>query len=205
MERERLEKELNSKDQDDADTQLEKALGGGLDELDEEEEETDEEEEDEASGSRKAFKTADREERVVQRQRALIEASKMRDEGGVHTAEELQSEVESDYAHLDGDRRKKPCGETDRSTRLRRKEGEDEEDKKKQKKEGIAGGGGPLSMQEYLDGGFKLVFNTPYRVDEMLRLKGLKDGLDLSTSTTPEEDETDVGDQEDEDEEDIFK
>ncbi|PHJ17838.1 transmembrane protein [Cystoisospora suis] len=130
----------------------------------------------------------------------------MKDQGAVHTAEELQCEVQEDERknespqHTRND--KKMLSPKEEENGKDKIETQQEEEKKVDSGRDAIGDS-PMSMQEYLDKGYRLVFNTPYRVDEMIRLKGLKDGMDLSTDE--QEDEKDVGDIEEDDEDDIFK
>ncbi|KYF39474.1 hypothetical protein TGARI_211440 [Toxoplasma gondii ARI] len=188
--------------------EMDKALGG-LDELDEMEQP--EEAEGEADRSRQAFKQAEREERILQRQRALIEASKMRQTGAAEAARQLTTEVlEDELAE-----REKQKSRTGASLWSAESESLEVHPSARGGENGSFGAvtgeeseqGRPAhphlkkgqSMQSYLDQGYTLVFNTPYRADEMLRMKGLKDGLDIGTDI----DDKDVGDVEEEDEDDF--
>ncbi|KEP64181.1 UNVERIFIED_CONTAM: hypothetical protein HHA_211440 [Hammondia hammondi] len=188
--------------------ELDKALGG-LDELDEKEQP--EEAEGEADRSRQAFKQAEREERILQRQRALIEASKMRQTGAAEAARQLTTEVLEDEL-AECEKHKSRTGASLWSAESESLEvhpsargGENGSFGAVTGEESEQGRPGPphlkkgQSMQSYLDQGYTLVFNTPYRADEMLRMKGLKDGLDIGTDI----DDKDVGDIEEEDEDDF--
>ncbi|PFH32341.1 hypothetical protein BESB_016590 [Besnoitia besnoiti] len=193
-----------SEDGEPDEAEMDKALGG-LDELDE-----DDEGEDSDDRSRQAFKRAEREEKILQRQRALIEASKMKVEGATEAARQLTTEI------LEDERAEKGVGrnaatlwsgdneslhvDTGAECRGRRKGSAKEDAEGEKRKGGLPPLKAGQSMQSYLDQGYTLVFNTPYRADEMLRMKGMKDGLDIGTDLG---DGADVGDTEEEDEEDF--
>ncbi|CBZ50687.1 conserved hypothetical protein [Neospora caninum Liverpool] len=190
--------------------EMDKALGG-LDELDEKSGQN--EGEGEADRSRQAFKQAEREEKILQRQRALIEASKMKQTGAAEAARQLTTEIVED-ALAERDKGQKAASFwSAESETLQVQSGTGAgggarklvtgEETTKQETSGDRARDRPLkkgqSMQSYLDQGYTLVFNTPYRADEMLRMKGMNDGLDIGTDI----DDKDVGDVEEEDEDDF--